>query len=88
MYFSMLNHLIRLEPDQLLPIAVGLGSKRARFQHVYSILLGKDLDAGKFSGERRDIQSGVVESERIRCCMEELIHEQGVVLYKQRLGTA
>ncbi len=50
---SPFNHFIQPAPDQLLRTSVALGFKRARLQHVYSILRGKDLDTGQFSDERR-----------------------------------
>ena len=53
---SPYNHFIQPSPDQLLRVAVGLGFRRARLQHVYSILRGKDLENGEFSEERRVAQ--------------------------------
>ena len=53
---SPYNHFIQPSPDQLLRVSVGLGFKRGRLQHVYSILRGKDLDSGEFSENRRDEQ--------------------------------
>lgn len=50
---SPFNHFINPEPDQLLRASVGLGFRRARLQHVYSILRGKDLETGVFSEARR-----------------------------------
>ena len=47
------NHFIQPSPDQLLRVSVGLGFKRGRLQHVYSILRGKDLESGEFSEARR-----------------------------------
>lgn len=47
------NHFIEPSPDQLLRVSVGLAFKRARLQHVYSILRGKDLETGEFSDDRR-----------------------------------
>ena len=46
---SPYNHFIQPSPDQLLRVSVGLGFKRGRLQHVYSILRGKDLESGAFS---------------------------------------
>jgi hypothetical protein len=57
---SPFNHFINPEPDQLLRASVGLGFRRARLQHVYSILRGKDLDTGVFSDERRIEQFNVL----------------------------
>jgi len=50
---SPFNYFIEPDPDQLLRVGIGLGFKRARLQHVYSLLRGKDLDTGLFSDERR-----------------------------------
>lgn len=50
---SPFNYLIQPDPDQLLRVSVGLGFRRARLQHAYSILRGKDLETGEFSEERR-----------------------------------
>lgn len=57
---SPFNHFIYPEPDQLLRASVGLGFRRARLQHVYSILRGKDLETGVFSDERRVEQFAVL----------------------------
>lgn len=43
-------------------MSVGLGFRRARLQHVYSILRGKDLETGEFSTERRDRQFEVLKA--------------------------
>lgn len=53
---SPYNHLIRPDPDQMLRVSVGLGFRRARLRHVYSILRGKDLETGELSPERREEQ--------------------------------
>ena len=53
---SPYNHFIEPSPDQLLRVAVGLAFKRARLEHVYSILRGKDLETRHFSEDRRDAQ--------------------------------
>ena len=50
------NHHITPTPDQLLRASVALAFRRARLQHVYSILRGKDLQTKEFSSERRDAQ--------------------------------
>ena len=50
---SPYNQFIEPSPDQLLRVGVGLAFKRARLEHVYSILRGKDLETGKFSEDRR-----------------------------------
>lgn len=53
---SPYNHFIEPNPAQMLRVGVGLAFKRARLQHVYSILRGKDLESGDFSEERREVQ--------------------------------
>lgn len=50
---SPYNHIIQPDPDQILRVAVGLGFRRARLHHVYSILRGKDMETEQFSDERR-----------------------------------
>lgn len=50
---SPFNHFIMPSPDQLLRVSLALGFRRARLEHVYSLLRGKDLDTGVFSDERR-----------------------------------
>jgi len=58
---SPFNYFIQPAPDQLLRASVALGFRRARLQHVYSILRGKDLDTEEFSEERRVQQFAVLE---------------------------
>ena len=53
---SPFNHFIEPEPSQLLRVGVGVAFRRARLQHVYSLLRGKDLTTHEFSTERRDEQ--------------------------------
>ena len=50
------NTFIDPSPDQLLRASVGLAFRRARLQHVYSILRGKDLNTGEESPARREEQ--------------------------------
>jgi hypothetical protein len=57
---SPYNHFIMPDPDQILRVSVGLGFRRARLQHVYSILRGKDLETGLFSEQRRIEQFAVL----------------------------
>jgi hypothetical protein len=59
---SPFNYFIQPDPDELLRVCVGVGFKRARLQHVYSILRGKDLDTGEFSDQRRDAQFEVLKA--------------------------
>ncbi len=63
---SPFNHYLQPDPDQLLRVGVGVGFKRARLQHVYSILRGKDLETGEFSSDRREAQFGVLERAQSR----------------------
>lgn len=58
---SPFNYFIEPDPDHLLRVSVGLGFRRARLQHVYSILRGKDLETGEFSEQRREEQFGVLD---------------------------
>lgn len=53
---SPFNWFIQPNPDQLVRVAVALAFYRARLQHVYSILRGKDLQTKEFSQERREQQ--------------------------------
>jgi len=59
---SPFNYFIKPEPDQLLRTSVAVGFKRARLQHVYSLLRGKDLETGQFSDERRIRQFNVLKT--------------------------
>ncbi|MEI6103687.1 MAG: DUF262 domain-containing protein [Methanothrix sp.] len=54
------NHFIQPAPDQLLRVSVALAFRRARLEHVYSILRGKDLQTGNFLDEKRDQQFAVL----------------------------
>lgn len=58
---SPYNPYFQPQPDQLLRVAVTLAFRRARLEHVYSILRGKDLQTGEFSSERRDAQFALLE---------------------------
>jgi len=58
---SPFNHYIQPDPDQLLRVAIGLGFKRGRLKHAYSILRGKDLETEEFSADRREAQFDVLE---------------------------
>jgi uncharacterized protein with ParB-like and HNH nuclease domain len=57
---SPFNHFIQPDPDQLLRVSVALAFRRARLEHVYSILRGKDLESGQFSEARRNHQFAVL----------------------------
>jgi hypothetical protein len=58
---SPYNPYFRPQPDQLLRVDVALAFRRARLEHVYSILRGKDLQTGAFSLERRDNQFALLQ---------------------------
>jgi hypothetical protein len=55
------NPYIKPAPDQMLRVSVGLGFHRARLQHVYNLLRGKDLDTGVVAAERREAQFAILE---------------------------
>lgn len=57
---SPFNYYIDPDPDQLLRVNVALGFRRARLQHVYSILRGKDLETEEYSDERREEQFSIL----------------------------
>jgi hypothetical protein len=54
------NPFLEPSPDQLLRVGVALAFRRARLQHVYSILRGKDLETGRVSSARRNEQFSVL----------------------------
>ena len=47
------NTLLAVEPSHLIRMAVGVGFRRARLRYAYMLLLGKNLETGKFSAEER-----------------------------------
>lgn len=57
---SPYNHFIKPDPAQLLRVGIALGFRRARLEHVYSLLRGKDLQTGQFSQEQRDRQFAIL----------------------------
>lgn len=59
---SPFNYFIQSDPDQLLRVSIGLGFRRARLRHVYSILRGKDLETEEFSDERREQQFAILKN--------------------------
>jgi Protein of unknown function DUF262 len=59
---SPFNYFLQPDPDQLLRVSVGLGFRRARLHHVYSILRGKDLVTGDFSDTRRENQFTILKA--------------------------
>jgi len=63
---SPYNYFIQPDPDQLLRVDIGLGFRRARLQHVYNILRGKDLETEEFSDDRREEQFGILRNAQDR----------------------
>jgi hypothetical protein len=57
---SPYNHHLLPNPDQLLRVSVALGFRRARLEHVYSLLRGKDLQTKQFSDEQREKQFAIL----------------------------
>lgn len=53
---SPFNPYLQPSPDRLLRASIILASRRARLEHVYSILRGKNLQTGTLSVERRGQQ--------------------------------
>lgn len=51
---SPYNHFIRVQPDQLLKVAVALGFYRARLQSVYQLLRSRDPITGEFLPEQQN----------------------------------
>ncbi len=58
---SPYNHYLLPQPDQLLRVSVALGFRRARLEHVYSLLRGKDLQTKQFSEEQREKQFKILQ---------------------------
>ncbi|MBB4013638.1 GmrSD restriction endonuclease domain-containing protein [Niveibacterium umoris] len=50
---SPFNAIFQPDPDHLLRVDVGVAFRRARLEHVYSLLRGKDLASGESSPEKR-----------------------------------
>ncbi|MGC8633727.1 MAG: GmrSD restriction endonuclease domain-containing protein [Candidatus Limnocylindrales bacterium] len=63
---SPYNPLWHPDPDQLLRTSVAVGFRRARLEHVYSILRGKDLETGQYSDVRREQQFAVLAGAQLR----------------------
>ncbi len=55
---SPFNAIFQPDPDHLLRVDVGVAFRRARLEHVYSLLRGKDLATGESSSEHRANQFG------------------------------
>ena len=50
------NPFLEPSPDQMLRVSVAVAFRRARLQHVYNLLRGKDLETGIVSADRRTQQ--------------------------------
>ncbi|MCO5111158.1 MAG: hypothetical protein M9929_09980 [Burkholderiaceae bacterium] len=50
---SPFNAIFQPDPDHLLRVDVGVAFRRARLEHVYSLLRGKDLTTGESNPENR-----------------------------------
>ncbi len=50
---SPFNAIFQPDPDHLLRVDVGVAFRRARLQHVYSLLRGKDLSTGESTPAKR-----------------------------------
>ncbi len=57
---SPFNPYLQPSPDRLLRASIILAFRRARLEHVYSILRGKDLQTGTCSVERGDQQFAIL----------------------------
>ncbi|MCW5631813.1 MAG: DUF262 domain-containing protein [Rubrivivax sp.] len=55
---SAFNQIFQPDPDHLLRVDVGVAFRRARLEHVYSLLRGKDLASGEVSLAQRESQFG------------------------------
>ena len=53
---SPFNQIFQPDPDHLLRVDVGVAFRRARLEHVYSLLRGKDLASGEVSLQQRNSQ--------------------------------
>jgi len=58
---SPFNHYWKPHPEHLLRVGVALGFHRARLEHVYSLLRGKDLQTKQFSEKQRKRQFEMLE---------------------------
>lgn len=62
---SPFNHYLRPNPEQLLRVSVALGFRRARLEHVYSLLRGKNLETRQFSDEQRVKQFALLQEAQV-----------------------
>lgn len=63
---SPFNAIFQPDPDHLLRVDVGVAFRRARLEHVYSLLRGKDLSTGESSPEKRANQFGKLRDAQAR----------------------
>ena len=63
---SPFNQLFQPDPHHLLRVDVGVAFRRARLEHVYSILRGKDLQTGQFSPRLREQQFDMLRKAQAR----------------------
>lgn len=63
---SPFNQLFQPDPHHLLRVDVGVAFRRARLEHVYSILRGKDLQTGQFSPGLREQQFDMLRKAQAR----------------------
>ena len=53
-------------PEHLIRVSVALGFRRAKLEHVYSLLRGKDLQTGEFSEENRERQFAILKESQAK----------------------
>lgn len=63
---SPFNQIFQPNPDHLLRVDVGVAFRRARLEHVYSLLRGKDLATGEVSPAQRDSQFTQLRNAQLR----------------------
>ena len=63
---SPFNHFVEPSAERLLRVVVALAFRRARLSSIYSVLRGKDLETGAFSGERREQQFALLKDAQQR----------------------
>lgn len=60
------NQIFQPDPDHLLRVNVGVAFRRARLEHVYSLLRGKDLATGEATPEKRAFQFDKLRGAQVR----------------------
>lgn len=63
---SPFNQIFQPDPDHLLRVDVGVAFRRARLEHVYSILRGKDMTTGEISLGKRNTQFDLLRKAQTR----------------------